>query len=65
METLRDYIWIQLHLGYIVEPIYGKHKTIWWQHMNVKEPMMRDKFIKQNYIVYLNLKNKEKELMFT
>jgi hypothetical protein len=56
METLKDYIWIQLHLGYIIKQIYGKQKTIWWQHMNAREPMMRDDFFKQKNIVYLNYK---------
>lgn len=58
-------IWIQLRLGYIVKQIYGKPKTIWCQHMNAREPMMRDDFIKQQNIVHLNYQKKERELVFT
>jgi hypothetical protein len=34
-QTLKDHVWAQLTLGYITKQIYYKHKTIWWERVNV------------------------------
>jgi hypothetical protein len=34
-QTLKDHIWAQLNLGYTTKQIYDKHKTIWWECVNV------------------------------
>jgi hypothetical protein len=46
-QALKDHIWTQLGLGYIVKQIYDKHKAIWWARINAREMMTRDDFIKQ------------------
>jgi hypothetical protein len=45
-QALKDHIWIQLDLGYIIKQIYDKHKVIWWARINAKEEMTRDDFIR-------------------
>jgi len=45
-QALKDHIWIQLGLGYIIKQIYDKHKAIWWTRINAKEMMIRDDFIR-------------------
>jgi len=50
--------WTQLGLGYTIKQIYDKHKVIWWDKVNVKETMMRDDFIRQQDIAYLDGKHK-------
>ncbi len=52
------HIWTQLGLSYTIKQIYDKHKVIWWGRVNVKETMMRDDFIKQQNITYLDGKHK-------
>jgi hypothetical protein len=47
-------------LNYIVKQIYGKHKAIWWARINAKEVMIRDDFIKQQDIAYLDHKHKKR-----
>jgi hypothetical protein len=37
--------WAQLNLGYMTKQIYDKHKTIWWECVNVGESMAQDDFI--------------------
>ncbi len=44
-KTLKDHIWAQLSLGYMIKQIYDKHKTIWWEHVNVGQSMTQDDFI--------------------
>jgi len=56
-QALKDHIWTQLGLGYIVKQIYYKHKSIWWAIINAKEMMTSDDFIKQQDIVYLDRKH--------
>jgi hypothetical protein len=51
-QMLKDYIWNQLWLRYIMKQIYDKHKVIWWARVNVGEPMIKDDFIKAQNIVY-------------
>jgi hypothetical protein len=45
-QALKDHIWTQLGLGYIVKQIYDKNKVIWWARINVGETMTRDDFIR-------------------
>jgi hypothetical protein len=33
-HKLKEFIWTQLRLGYIVKQIYDKHKEIWWEWAN-------------------------------
>jgi hypothetical protein len=40
-QTLKDYIWAQLSLGYTTKQIYDKHKTIWWECVNAGQNMTR------------------------
>jgi hypothetical protein len=51
-QALKDHIWTQLGLGYIVKQIYDKHKAIWWARINAREAMIRDDFINQQDIAY-------------
>jgi hypothetical protein len=44
-EALKDQIWAQLSLGYATKLIYDKHKTIWWERVNVGQSMTGDDFI--------------------
>ncbi len=37
--------WPQLSLGYTAKQIYDKHKTIWWECVNVAQSMAQDDFI--------------------
>jgi len=57
-QKLKDYVWNQLWLRYIVKQIYDKHKIIWWARVNVGEPMIKDDFIKAQNIVYWDRKHK-------
>jgi hypothetical protein len=59
-QALKDHIWPQLGLGYIVKQIYDKHKAIWWARINVDEAMRRDDFIRQQDIIYLDHKHKQR-----
>ncbi len=34
-QALEDHIWAQLSLGYVTKQIYDKHKTFWWERVNV------------------------------
>jgi hypothetical protein len=51
---LKDHIWTQLNLGHTTKQIYDKYKAIWWEYVNAKEAMMRDDFIWQQDIAYLD-----------
>jgi hypothetical protein len=53
------HIWTQMGLGYIVKQIYDKPKVIWWDRINVGKTMMKDDFIKQQDIAYLDHKHKK------
>jgi len=44
-QALKDHIWAQLSLGYTAKNIYNKHKTIWWEGVNVSQSMTLDDFI--------------------
>jgi hypothetical protein len=46
-EVLKDHVWTQLGLGYIIKQIYDKHKVIWWGRINVRVMMTRADFIRQ------------------
>jgi hypothetical protein len=66
LKALKDHIWTQLGLGYTIKQIYYKHKAIWQARINAWESMIRDDFIKQQDIVYLDHKHKRvRELTFT
>jgi phosphatidylserine decarboxylase len=56
-QALKDHIWTQLGLGYTIKQIYDKHKAIWWARTNAREMMIRDDFVKQQNIVYLDRKH--------
>jgi len=58
-QALKDHIWTQLGLDYTVKQIYDKHKAIWWARINAGEAMIRDDFIRQQDIAYLNCKHKK------
>jgi hypothetical protein len=58
-QAFKDHIWTQLGLGYIVKKIYDKHKEIWWAKINPKEVRIRDDFIRQQDIAYLDHKHKD------
>jgi hypothetical protein len=53
-QTLKDHIWAELSLGYTTKQIYDKHKTIWWECVNVGQSMTRDDFIRLQDIAYLD-----------
>ncbi len=38
-QALKDHIWAQLNLGYMIKQIYHKHKTIWWERVNVGQSL--------------------------
>jgi hypothetical protein len=38
-QALKDHMWAQLNLGYTTKQIYDKHKTIWWERVNVGQSM--------------------------
>jgi hypothetical protein len=38
-QALKDHIWAQLSLGYMAKQIHDKHKTIWWERVNVGQSM--------------------------
>jgi len=59
-QAFKDCIWIQLSLNYIVKQICNKHKATWWARANVKETKMKDDFIKQQDIAYLDFKHKRR-----
>jgi hypothetical protein len=56
---LKELIWTQLGLGYIVKQIYDKHKEIWWAHVNASQQMIRDDFLQLQNISYLDQKHKK------
>ncbi len=58
-QTLKDHIWAQLNLGYTTKQIYDKHKTIWWEHVNVDQNMTQHDFIQLQNITYLDWKHKK------
>jgi hypothetical protein len=58
-QALKDHIWTQLGLGYIVDQIY-EHKAIWWVKINVGKTMTRDDFIRQQDVAYLDCKHKKR-----
>jgi phosphatidylserine decarboxylase len=58
-QALKDHIWTQLGLYYTVKQIYDKHKAIWWARINAGEAMIRDDFIRQQDIAYLDRKHKK------
>jgi hypothetical protein len=37
-QALKDHIWAQLS-NYMTKQIYDKHKTIWWECVNVNQSM--------------------------
>jgi hypothetical protein len=37
--------WAQLSLSYTAKQIYDKHKSIWWECVNVGQSMAQDDFI--------------------
>ncbi len=57
--NLKDHIWTQLGLDYTVKQIYDKHKAIWWARINAGKAMIRDDFIRQQDIAYLDHKRKK------
>jgi hypothetical protein len=57
-QALKHHIWTQFGLGYTVKQIYDKHKAIWWARINVRKAMIKDDFIKQKNIAYLDSKHK-------
>jgi hypothetical protein len=58
-QALNDHIWTQLGLNYIIKQIYDKHKEIWWDKINTGRTMMKDDFIRQQDIMYLDHKHKK------
>jgi hypothetical protein len=54
---LKDHIWTQLSLRHIAKQIYDKHKTIWWERVNVEKAMTKNDFIQQQDIAYLDQKH--------
>jgi hypothetical protein len=59
-QAFKEHIWTQLGLSYIVKQIYDKHKTIWWARINAGLVMIRDDFIRQQDITYLDCKHKKR-----
>jgi hypothetical protein len=59
-QALKDHIWAQLSLSYTTKQIYNKHKTIWWECVNVGQSMTRDDFIWFQDITYLDQKHKKR-----
>jgi hypothetical protein len=53
-QALKDHIWAQLSLGYIIKQIYDKHKKIWWECVNASQNMTQDDFIQLQDIAYLD-----------
>jgi hypothetical protein len=47
-QALKDHICTQLSLGHTI-----KHKAIWWAHVNAREAMTWNDFIRQQNIAYL------------
>jgi hypothetical protein len=58
-QALKDHIWAKLSLSYTTTQIYDKHKTIWWEHVNVGQSMPRNDFIQLQDIAYLDYKHKK------
>jgi hypothetical protein len=58
-QALKDHIWTQLGLSYTIKQIYDKHNIILWARNNAEEAMIRDDFIKQQDIAYLDHKHKK------
>jgi hypothetical protein len=56
-QALKDHIWAQLNLSYMVKQIYHKHKAIWWECVNASQSMTRDDFIRFQNIAYLDRKH--------
>ncbi len=59
-QALNNHIWTQLGLDYIIKQIYDKHKEIWWDKVNTWKTMMKDDFIRQQDIAYLDHKHKKR-----
>jgi hypothetical protein len=59
-QAFKEHIWIQLGLGYTIKQIYDKHKAIWWARYNAGVVMIRDDFIRQQDITYLDCKHKKR-----
>jgi len=59
-QAFKEHIWTQLGLGYIIKQIYDKHKAIWWARINARVVMIRDDFIRQQDITYLDCKHKKR-----
>ncbi len=59
-QAFKDHIWTQLSLGCMVKEIYNKHKAIWWAQINTREPMIKNDFIRQSDIAYLDQMHKER-----
>ncbi len=38
-QASKEHIWAQLNLCYTTKQIYDKHKTIWWERVNVGQSM--------------------------
>jgi hypothetical protein len=53
-HKLKEFIWTQLGLGFIVKQIYDKDKKIWWARVNVGEWMTWDDFLRFQDIAYLD-----------
>jgi hypothetical protein len=58
-QSLKDHIWTQLGLGHTSKQIYDKHKTIWWECVNVEKAMIMHDFIWHQNIAYLDWKHKK------
>jgi hypothetical protein len=50
--------WAQQSLGYVTKQIYDKHKTIWWERVNLNKNMTQDDFIWLQDIAYVDGKHK-------
>jgi hypothetical protein len=57
-HKLKEFMWTQLRLGYIVKQIYDKHKKNWWAWVNVGEQMTLNDFLWFQDITYLDRKHK-------
>ncbi len=70
-HKLKEFIWTQLGLKYIVKQTYDKHKEIWSAWANVGQQMIQDDFLQLQDISYLDQKHKKgiwclhKNLMFS
>ncbi len=53
-QSLKNHIWSQLSLKHTTKQIYDKHKIVLWECVNVVEAMMKEDFIQQQNIMYLD-----------